>query len=193
MPRNYNPDEQSIVKQRFPEYARDDDWIRKFLVKAEIGRIATRWDEHLFITPTTFWYDVDRHEIYFHSNVAGRIRANADRHARVAFETSESGRKLPSNVALEFSLQYRSVVVFGEVRIVEDADEQRRILNGLLQKYFGEMTSGDDYRPITDKELRRTSVYAMSIDQWSGKENWEDQADQSDEWPALNEKWFDHY
>ena len=193
MPRNYNPDEQSIIKQRFAEYARDDAWIRDFLAQAQIGRIATRWDDHQFITPTTFWYDPDRHEIYFHSNVVGRIRANADRHPRIAFETSESGRKLPSNIALEFSIQYRSVVAFGKVRIVEDADEQRRILNGLLQKYFGEMSAGEDYRPITDKELRHTSVYAISIKQWSGKENWEDRADQSDEWPTLNEKWFDHY
>jgi hypothetical protein len=29
----------------------------------------------------------------------------------------------------------------------------------------------------------------LLIESWSGKENWKDQADQSDEWPALDEKW----
>jgi hypothetical protein len=52
------------------------------------------------------------------------------------------------------------------------------------------MTAGQEYRPITDKELKRTSVYAMTIDSWSGKQNWAERADQSDEWPLLGEEWF---
>jgi hypothetical protein len=52
------------------------------------------------------------------------------------------------------------------------------------------MTAGKEYREITEKELRATSVYAIAIESWSGKENWEARADQSDEWPALDEKWF---
>ncbi len=47
------------------------------------------------------------------------------------------------------------------------------------------MTPGQEFRPITDQELKRTSVYAMAIDSWSGKRNWVEQALQSDEWPPL--------
>jgi nitroimidazol reductase NimA-like FMN-containing flavoprotein (pyridoxamine 5'-phosphate oxidase superfamily) len=47
------------------------------------------------------------------------------------------------------------------------------------------MTSGEDYRPITDEELKRTSVYAIAIESWSGKRNWPQQADQSNEWPRF--------
>ena len=39
--------------------------------------------------------------------------------------------------------------------------------------------------PITDKELARTSVYAVQIESWSGKENWMEQADQLPDWPPL--------
>jgi hypothetical protein len=52
------------------------------------------------------------------------------------------------------------------------------------------MTAGEEYREITEKELRATSVYAIKIDAWSGKENWDERAEQSDEWPVLDEKWF---
>ena len=57
------------------------------------------------------------------------------------------------------------------------------------------MESGKDYRPITEDELKQTSVYAIAIDSWSGKQNWKDRADQgeTDEWPPLDAKWFDHY
>jgi hypothetical protein len=53
------------------------------------------------------------------------------------------------------------------------------------------MTAGKEYREITDKELRATSIYAIDIEAWTGKENWEEHADQSDEWPPLDEKWFE--
>ena len=98
---------------------------------------------------------------------------------------------LPSNVALEFSLQYRSVIVFGTARLITDPVEARRVLSGLIQKYFPKMQPGKEFREITDKELKRTSVYAIKIEEWSGKENWKDRADQSDEWAPLGEEWFE--
>jgi nitroimidazol reductase NimA-like FMN-containing flavoprotein (pyridoxamine 5'-phosphate oxidase superfamily) len=65
------------------------------------------------------------------------------------------------------------------------------VLYGLIAKYFPTMSAGKEFRAITEKELKRTSVYAIQIEEWSGKENWKDRADQSDEWPALDEKWFE--
>lgn len=176
--------------QRLPEYTREDEWIRAFLREALVGHIATSWDGQPFLTPSNFWFDEAQHRIIFHSNIAGRVRANLERNPKVCLEASEMGKLLPSNIALEFSLQYRSVMVFGTVRILEEEEEKRAALYGLIRKYFPAMEAGKEYRPITDKELKRTTVYAIEIDSWSGKENWKDKADQSDEWPALDEKWF---
>lgn len=189
MPKDYSLTTSPPNAQRIPEYARSDEWIRGFLRRARVGHVATHWADQPFITPTTFWYDEERHEIIFHSNIAGRVRANIEHHHRVCFETSEAGRFLPSNVALEFSVQYASVVAFGTARIIEDADEKRRVLYKLINKYFPDMRAGVDYRPITDQELRRTSVYAISVESWSGKENWPSEAEQSDEWPRPSERW----
>ena len=192
MPRDYNLTAQPpTAGQRLPEYARDEAWMRAFLRAAQIGRVATLWDDQPFVTPSTFWYDEANRRIIFHSNLAGRVRANLERNPKVCLEASEVGRLLPSNVALEFSLQYRSVMVFGTVRILESDEEMRAALTGLLEKYFPEMEAGREYRPITEKELKRTSVYELKIESWSGKENWNERADQSDEWPALDEKWFE--
>jgi nitroimidazol reductase NimA-like FMN-containing flavoprotein (pyridoxamine 5'-phosphate oxidase superfamily) len=187
---NYDLEITPPNQQRLSEYVQDDKWIVDFLKRSAIGHIATRWDEQPFITPSTFWYDEIHHAIFFHSNVVGRIRANAERHAEVCFETSEYGRFLPSNIALEFSMQYESVIVFGKIHVVEDEDEKRRGLTGLIEKYFPGMEPGEEYRPITDNELKRTSVYAIKIHSWSGKRNWEDQAEQSDKWKPLGDEWL---
>ena len=190
MPRDYTIHSPTAF-QRLPEYKRGDEWIRAFLREVRVGHIASAPTGQPFLNPTTFWFDEANHQIIFHSNVTGRIRSNIEANPRVCFEASELGRMLPSNVALEFSLQYRSVIVFGEARLIHDPGEARRLLYGLIRKYFPAMTAGREFREITHKELKRTSVYAIRIEAWSGKENWKDRADQSDEWPALDEKWFD--
>ena len=107
-----NFDNKSINKQRLAEYVQDNQWIIDFLKKTRIGHIATRWEKQPFITPSTFYFDEDRKEIIFHSNIVGRVRANIERHSKVCFEASEYGRFLPSNIALEFSMQYESVICF---------------------------------------------------------------------------------
>lgn len=185
MPKNYSLDVTPPNEQRIPEYVRDDDWIRSFLHHARIGHIATHWEGQPFITTSTFWFDEQRNEIIFHSNIVGRIRANIERHTQVCFETSESGDFLPSNVALEFTVQHVGVIVFGTAHVIKENEAKQRALYGLIGKYFPDMVAGKKYRPITNKEMARTSVYTIEIESWSGKENWPERAEQSEEWPAL--------
>lgn len=187
----YSLENKPAAEMRRSELAQEDAWIRAFLEKAVVGHVATRWDEQPFITPTNFWYDREQGEIYFHSNISGRLRANIERHPRVCFEASRYGRLLPSNIALEFSIQYESVVAFGQARLLREEHQKRRALTGLIHKYFPEMRPGEHYRPITPEELKRTAAYAISIESWSGKRNWAQHAEQSDEWPALPDAWLE--
>lgn len=192
MPRDYISQPPTAFQRR-SHLTKDDTWIREFLKTAQVGHIATSIDGQPFINPSTFWYDEANHQIVFHSNVAGRVRSNIESNPKVCLEASVLGQMLPSNVAIEFSLQYRSVLVFGTARVVTDPDEARRLLYGLIGKYFPGMEAGREYREITDKELRATSVYAIQIEEWSGKENWDERADQSDEWAPLDGKWFETF
>ena len=132
MPKDYDPVVTPPNTQRRREHALDDDATRELLVRLEIAHIATVWDAQPFVNPTTFWYDAAAHTIFFHSNVVGRMRANSEHHDRVCFESSRFGRFLPSNVALEFSVQYESVVAYGAMRTLSDPAEQRHALSGLL-------------------------------------------------------------
>src|SRR5574340_235819 len=190
MPRDYDHQPPTAFQRR-PEHAREDDWIRELLRSARVAHVATVRDGQPFINPTSFWFDEAGHQVIFHSNVAGRVRSNIEHNPRVCLEVSELGKMLPSNIALEFSLQYRSALVFGSVALVTDPEAARSALYGLIGKYFPWMSAGVEFRPITDKELRATSVYALKIEAWSGKENWQQKADQGDEWPALDASWFE--
>lgn len=182
---DYDPNTDAPNQQRRPQYAMDDAWTRDFLGRAAIGHVATHWDNQPFITPKNFWYDPERHAIYFHGALIGRLRANVERHPEVCFEACEVGRMLPSNTAMGFGVQFESAVAFGKIRIVDDPDEQRQALYALIAKHFPEMRPGHEYRPIQEDELLGTTVYAIDIESWSGKRNWKDRAAQSPDWKPL--------
>jgi nitroimidazol reductase NimA-like FMN-containing flavoprotein (pyridoxamine 5'-phosphate oxidase superfamily) len=147
----------------------DEGWIRDFLHRAAVGTLATVHEGQPFINTNLFVYDEAAHSIYMHTAQVGRTRSNVEADERVCFGVSEMGRLLPADEALEFSVEYAGVVVFGRACIVEDDGEARHALQLLLDKYAPHLKPIRDYRPIVDEELARTAVYRIQIDHWSGK------------------------
>lgn len=192
----YDPAGRAPNVSRRPGNRRDDVWIVSLLSRLQVCRVATRWDDLPFINPTTFVYrpqppDGQGHDLVFHSNLAGRVRANAERAGergeQVCFEASEFGRLLPSNHPLELSMQYRSVIAFGTVNLLE-GEAAKVALETLCAKMFPALRLGLEMQPISGDDLARTSVYSIAVSSWSGKENWEERAEQSADWPTLPEE-----
>lgn len=175
------------------KYAQNEQWIATFLAQAQVGHVASHWEDQPFITALLFWFDAEKKVIYFHTNIKGRLVENCTHFAEACFEASEMGRLLPSNAAMEFGVQYASVVAFGKIHLVDNDDEKRSALQGLLDKYFADLFAGVDYRPITKEELDRTAVIRMDIESWSGKKNWKQQVQQIKEWKALDEEVIKKY
>ena len=168
MPKDYTSQPLSAVR-RSDRAVEDESWIKDFLHRAAVGTMATVHDGQPFINSNLFVYDEAQHCIYTHTARVGRTRANIDGDERVCFSVMEMGRLLPAKEALEFSVEYASVVVFGEACVVEDSAEASAALQLLLDKYAPHLKAGADYRPPVDEELVRTSVFRMNIAEWSGK------------------------
>ncbi|WP_291425374.1 pyridoxamine 5'-phosphate oxidase family protein [Deinococcus sp.] len=191
----YDPRQRDPSLSRRPKNRQGDDWIRALLLRVPVGRVATVWqgedgEAFPFITPLAFAYRAKQHDIVYHTNIVGRLRANTGQgHApdgvRATFEASEIGALLPSNSPLELSVQYRSVIVFGTAHLITDPAEQEAALTTLSERVFPDLKIGQHTRPISAEDLKRTSVYTLNIAHWSGKENWAAQAIQEEEWPAL--------
>jgi uncharacterized protein len=147
----------------------DEGWIKEMLRRAPIGYLATVHESQPFINSNLFVYDEETHAVYTHTARYGRTRSNVDGDERVCFSVSEMGRLLPAPEALEFSVEYAGVVIFGRATVIEDVEEGKRALQLLLDKYAPHLKPGVDYRPTTDEELKRTAVYKIQIDSWSGK------------------------
>lgn len=168
MPKNYTTLPPNEVRRADREVA-DEQWIRNLLHRAPVGYLATVQGDQPFINSNLFIYDEENEAIYMHTAHVGRTQGNVAQHNKVCFTVTEMGRLLPAEEALHFSVEYAGVVVFGTAVIIEDEQEATNALQSLLNKYAPHLTPGQDYRPPAPEELKRTAVYRIAIDKWSGK------------------------
>jgi len=158
----------SHVRRR--DRAKGDAWVRAALDRAPYGFLATVKDGQPFLNSNLFVYDETEHVIYMHTAHIGRTRTNLEAEERCCFSIATMGRMLPAPEALEFSVEYAGVVVFGKGRVVTSDEEKERGLQLLLDRYAPHLRPGRDYRGITAAELKRTGVYRIDIETWSGKQ-----------------------
>ncbi len=162
-----------VVRPRRRDRGQDEGWIRAYLGQAPWGVLAfggKSGPPHL--NSNLFLYRGDPDRIYLHSARTGAMPSGLAEGEDVpaSFTAAGMGRLLPADTALEFSLEYHGVVATGRARTVDDVDEAQDILNGLLIKYAPHLEPGRDYRAIVAEELRRTAVFRLDIEAWSGKE-----------------------
>jgi nitroimidazol reductase NimA-like FMN-containing flavoprotein (pyridoxamine 5'-phosphate oxidase superfamily) len=146
----------------------DEAWIVEMLDRAPVATLATVYDGQPFINTNLFVYDETAHVVYMHTARTGRTRNNVNGEERVCLSVFEMGRLLPDKIALEFSVEYSGVNIFGRAAVI-DGDEALHGLQLLCDKYFPHLKPGEDYRPANLLELKRTAVYRIAIDSWSGK------------------------
>jgi nitroimidazol reductase NimA-like FMN-containing flavoprotein (pyridoxamine 5'-phosphate oxidase superfamily) len=147
----------------------DVGWIRDQLHRAAVGVLATVQDEQPFLNSNLFVYDEATHVIYMHTARVGRTAANLASETKVCFTVFEMGRLLPADEALEFSVEYSGVTVFGTAVTIDDPAKAQHGLQLLLDKYAPHLRPDVHYRGIIPEEMKRTAVYRINIHEWSGK------------------------
>ena len=118
-------------------------------------------------------------ELYVHTGSArGHFHANVEREPRVCIELDEPDEVFDyGRFECDSGLAYRSVILFGKIRIVEDRAAKQRFCEALMAKYG---------RPDTGRpkgffpRLDIITVYAVAIERVSGKEM---------ALPAISEQW----
>ena len=149
----------------------DREWIEGFLERAPNCVIATLADGRPFVNPNTFLYDRAEHVLFFHTAGEGRTRANIENDGGVTISVFEMGRLLPGKVVTDFTVEYASVTVFGNARIVTDPVRVRHVFDMQMAKYFPHLRPDVDYENFTDEEAAKATVYEMTIERWSAKRN----------------------
>lgn len=107
-------------------------------------------------------YTVIDNTIFVHSALEGHKLDNIKSNSKVSFCVVGRTQLLPD----QFSINYKSVIVFGTASIVDDQDK-RKALIALVAKYSSEhMDSGGKY---IDNLIDKVVVIKVSIDHIAGK------------------------
>jgi nitroimidazol reductase NimA-like FMN-containing flavoprotein (pyridoxamine 5'-phosphate oxidase superfamily) len=160
-----------INRVRKEELAVDDEaWIKALLHRGAYGTIATAAGAQPFLNAHNYVYDESQNCIYFHRNPVGRTSANLEVNPQVCYQVVEMGRMYAGKNALDFGVEYRSVVVFGTARRVE-LEEAAHALRLLMQKYAPHLEFGVDYAAFEPQCPNAAAVYRVDITQWSGKKS----------------------
>ena len=105
--------------------------------------------------------------LYFHGSPASRMLRSMKQGIGVSVAVTILDGLVVARTPFEQSLNYRSVVAFGEARLVDDPDEKMAALKAVTEH----VTPGrwEDSRPSTKKEVQATLVLAVSLDEASAK------------------------
>jgi nitroimidazol reductase NimA-like FMN-containing flavoprotein (pyridoxamine 5'-phosphate oxidase superfamily) len=163
------------LQPRRRDRSKDEEWIKAFLHHGEAAVFSAVLDGAPVALPRIYVYDEGRGALYVHGAFGGMTgevmsQGGGEDGVPMAVTIFEMGRLLPDEEALEFGVEYASVVVSGNAVQVADMEEAGHALRAIMDKYAPHLNPGKDYRPVEADEILRTSVVRIDILSWSGKE-----------------------
>ena len=117
-----------------------------------------------YVTPTIYWREGDR--VYWHGSSASRMLRKSEG-AEVCLTVTHLDGLVLARSAFHHSANYRSVMLFGRASKVTDRDDKlARMKNFVDLLYPGRW---EDLRPITEQEIKATTLLSIPIEEGSAK------------------------
>ncbi len=141
----------------------DRDAVNQIIDATPLCHVSYIIDGRPYVTPTLQWREGDT--IYWHGSSASRfLRQIVGKDVCIAI-THFDGFVLARS-AFHHSINYRSVMLFGEATKIEDDQK-----NELLHSFVDQLIPGrwENLRPMTDQEAKATTVFSMPINEGSAK------------------------
>jgi hypothetical protein len=143
----------------------DREAIHSILDEAMVAHLGFTHEGQPYVTPTLHARVGD--EVYFHGSAASRtIRALGSGSPACLTVTLLDGLVL-ARAAVHHSVNYRSVVVLGVARPVEDLSERMRAAEAFTERLIP--GRWQEVRPPTIKELKAIHILALPIEEASAK------------------------
>jgi len=151
--------------RRKPERAHyDAEAINAIVDAALICNVAFQIDGAVHAIPTIHWRDGEH--LYIHGAKASRmLKALTEGEACVTIALADG--LVLARSAMHHSMNYRSVVIYGQFELVTEAADKQRSLQALIEGLYP--GRWDTLRPINDKELNATSVLRIPLAEASAK------------------------
>jgi nitroimidazol reductase NimA-like FMN-containing flavoprotein (pyridoxamine 5'-phosphate oxidase superfamily) len=164
MTQSLAPSPRSQVK-RYNHLAKyDAETIHAILDAMPMCSVGYVHDGRPVVTPTMQWRDGDR--IFWHGSSASRM-LRAVESQEVCVCVSMTDALVLARSAYNYNLNHRSVMVFGTAMRVTDPEVKRAQLENFVNKVIP--GQWDRLRPVSEKELKATTLMSLPINEASAK------------------------
>ena len=152
-----------------PERSRPDEALA-ILTAGKVAHVGFVQESQPFVIPMTYHFEPERPDrLYLHGAHHSRLMQHLGSGAPVCVTVTILDGLVHSRTALFHSVNYRSAVVFARGGAEPRREERRRLLEGMVARYWPGRTAGRDYDPIPDDHLEPTALIALRIEELSAK------------------------
>lgn len=139
--------------------------IDEILLTSMVGRLGTCANGIPYITPMNFTYDKETFKIFLHCAHEGKKLENIKNNPNVCFEVEEVKEVIVKQPTCASSVAYRSVILFGIIKLLSDLNAKNYALLKLADKYAPKNPKA----PFPDTTLNRTQVLEIEIKEITAK------------------------
>ncbi|MGB7847702.1 MAG: pyridoxamine 5'-phosphate oxidase family protein [Candidatus Acidiferrum sp.] len=161
----FQPTERTQVK-RLPKRGHyDRDTVYNILDTAFVCHVGFQVDAQPYAIPTNYGRAGDT--LFLHGSAASRMLKTLSAGVPVCVTVTHVDGLVLARSAFHHSVNYRSVVILGTARLVEDRSEKMEALRIFTEHVM--KGRWDDVRQPSEQELKATTVLALPLDEVSAK------------------------
>ena len=136
--------------------------------KCKVCRIGLSENNMPYIIPLNYGYNFDNNilTLFFHSATEGKKFDIIKSNNNACFEIDCDTRLIEAETACDYGYAFRSIIGFGKIMILEDADEKINGLNQIM-KHQTEVETAYDF---THNDFKNVCVYKMVVKEFTGKQ-----------------------
>lgn len=138
--------------------------VHAILDACPVAHVGYVRDGQPIVTPTLQWREGGH--VYWHGSAASKMLRTVEGASVCLTVTLTDGLRLARS-GFEHSVNYRSVMLFGQAQLVADPEAKTRHLKEMMDQMFP--GRWPQLRPLSDKELKATTVLTMPIHEASAK------------------------
>ena len=159
------PTARTRVKRLHKRGHYDVETVNAILDAGFVCHVGYTINGHPYVTPTSYWREGSR--LYWHGSSASRMLRTVETGVECCLTVTHLDALVLARSGFHHSINYRAVMMFGQARKVEDADEKLASLEAFVERMFPGRWK--DLRPVNRKELKATTVLWMEMTEGSAK------------------------
>ena len=136
-----------------------EDVIRNSLV----CRLGVSSNNQPYVVPLCFAYSDNT--LFFHSAGEGLKLEILQQNPNVCFEFDIDHEVVPDDKPCKWTMNYRSVIGFGQASVVEDLEEKRKGLDAIMQHYAGRSFE------YLEPAIENTVIIKVEVESMTGKKS----------------------